>query len=169
MKILLLLLSVLVLNKDCQQKQQTTAQNQNKEQVDSTANSVELSPNRLENYITLTYEVSSRGLYEKLWIDKDSIHFSTDRSNRLVSSTTCPQADWEVLMTALQKLKLGNLNEIDVPSKAFQYDGAAMATLKVQDYDVIFSSPIFDHGNPPEQIAEVVKKMLYMKDTLEKD
>lgn len=165
MKLFFSLLSILVLSKECNQQKQAV-ENASTEQSISTEQSSERQS--IENKMTISYEASTRGFYEKVWVTKDAITVTNDRSAKDTKTYACPEKDWNELMEAIASIKLEHLAQLDVPSKAFQHDGAAMASLKVQDNDVIFSSPIFDHGNPPKSLATVVKKVLYLKEMVEK-
>ncbi|MDT0558594.1 hypothetical protein RM697_08050 [Ichthyenterobacterium sp. W332] len=167
MKLILSLLSILLLTKECDQKKNETPSNSSTtEQVVVTEDMITNA--RMQTSTTVYYEASTRGFYEKVWVTKDSLYTTKDRANKDVNRYACSQQDWDELMLAMKEVTLGTLNDIDIPSKAFQYDGAAMATLKIQEDDAIYSSPIFDHGNPPKQLSNLVKKVLYLKEMAEK-
>ncbi len=71
MKILLSLLTILMLNKECDKKD--TNLSQTVTPTETTANMNQ------EEQVTITYEAMSRGLFEKVWITKDAVIVSNDR------------------------------------------------------------------------------------------
>ncbi|WP_353779157.1 hypothetical protein [Winogradskyella sp. 3972H.M.0a.05] len=165
MKLLFSLLAILMLSKECENKNTSSAS----EEVNTTEQSQKMaSMEKAQNEMTITYEASTRGYFHKVWVTKDTIRTTTDRYMKSIEGYPCPEKDWEELMEAMKDIKLTSLSELEPPSKAFQYDGAAMASLKVQDGDVIYATPIFDNGNPPKSIAAVVKKVLSLGEMVEK-
>ncbi len=164
MKIVLAVFTLFLLNKECNQnKNSEHLENEPKTSVEKID-----TVNQQEDSMTITYEVQSRGVYDKIWVTKDSIATTKDRSLKRINSVVCSDTDWKTLSSTISKIALHQLHELDVPSKAHQYDGAPMATLKIMSDDVIYSSPIFDHGNPPEQLTEVVNKLLALQKIAQK-
>ena len=117
----------------------------------------------------IIYEQMTRGFYEKIWVNSDSFAFSNDRALNETKSSVCKKEDWDVLLSFLKKLDVNSIPELEAPTKMHQYDGAAMATLTIELEGEIYKSNIFDHGYPPEPIAELVNKLLSMKKMMLKD
>ena len=166
MKLLFSLIALMMLSKECDNKNSTNELPETTMEQQEKLASFENAETQSGEIIM--YEASTRGFYEKIWVTKDSIKISSDRSLKDVSGILCPESDWNELKAAMKDVELLSLHNIEVPSKKFQFDGAAMATLKVENGDMIFSSPIFDHGNPPETIGAVVKKVLSMAEMVKK-
>ena len=122
----------------------------------------------LQDHMTIIYEASTRGFYEKTWVSKDSVSFSTDRDLSTVMVSKCEREDWITLDTLLKEINLQELPELEAPSKKYQVDGAAMATLTIEQNNETFQTKIFDHGNPPKAIAKLVNKVLSMKEIMAK-
>ena len=153
---------MMMLTKECDQKQiKTTSQDPMTEDV--TTNS-----NREQGELMLTYEATTRGFFEIIWITKDSISFSNDRAMEVKKTIACPAEDWNELMELYSTVDINTLPELEAPSKDYQFDGAAMATLKVNANEDEFKTNIFDHGRPPKTILLLVNKVLSMKKIAEK-
>lgn len=118
---------------------------------------------KVQDKIKITYETSTRGFFEIIWISQDSISFSKDRSLKVLETSNCPKKEWNGLLQLLQNIDIKSLEKLEAPSKKFQYDGAVMATLKIESEGNDYTTNIFDHGNPPEEIKELVNKILSMK------
>lgn len=149
MKIVFGILLILVYSNNCQQKHSHVS-------------------NFAQDDILINYEASTRGFYEKIWITKDSISFSNDRSLKDVSITTCKKSDWDELIVLLNKTDIKTLPQLESPTKMHQFDGAAMATFSVKMNDETFETNIFDHGHPPKTISALVNKVLSMKEMMSK-
>ena len=120
--------------------------------------------NGIQEDIVITYEASTRGFYEKTWVTKDSIFFSTDRNLEQFASSKCNGEDWEALMELLNEVEFESLSKLEAPTKMHQFDGAPMATLSIQKGHEIYKTNVFDHGHPPKAISKLVNKVLSVKD-----
>lgn len=147
MKILFSLFVLIFLSKDCNQQHPQTL--------------IEF-----QDELTIIYEASTRGFYEKIWINKDSVSFSNDRSLNRVSVSKCKVEEWNTLAELLNEINLKELPDFEAPSKNYQVDGAAMATLTIELNDETFQTKIFDNGNPPKAIFKLVNKVLSMKEMM---
>lgn len=159
MKIIFSLIVLLMLNKECDQKKMNSQ---------NTLASKETTSNQETNSIKFTYRASTRGFFEIIWITKDTITISKDRDLIKTTSYSYPESDWQELMLLMNDLDLKNLENLEAPSKKFQYDGAAMATFKVNTNNEEFTTPGFDNGEPPKAIEAIVNKLLSIKNSVEK-
>jgi heat shock protein HslJ len=116
----------------------------------------------------ITYEASTRGFYEKTWITKDSVSFSSDRSLATITVVKCESSVWESLMALIKDINVNELPGLEAPTKMYQVDGAAMATLKIEMNNEVFETNIFDHGHPPKAISKLVNKVLSIKEEMAK-
>ena len=121
-----------------------------------------------QNLMSITYEVSTRGFYEKIWINKDSISFSNDRGLKNVMTSKCSDGDWEALVNLVNDVDLEEFPNLEAPTSMHQYDGAAMAMLLVESDDETYKTKVFDHGHPPKAISQLVNKVLSMKEMMAK-
>ncbi len=148
-----------MLNKECDQKQSNAKEN---------LISKEISSNQKEQKTQLTYHAISRGYFEKITISKDEISISKDRDYKKIASYSYPESDWQELMALLDEIDIRNLENIEVPSKKFQFDGAAITTFKVNTGKDEYTTPGFDNDNPPKAIEVIVNKLLSIKNSVEK-
>lgn len=158
MKLLFSLIAVLMLNKECNQKQSDSQE---------TLALKETLSNQQTSGLKITYKVNTRGFFEILWIDKNSITLSKDRNLIKTSTYKYPEKDWQELTELLSTVDIKNLPNLEAPSQKFQWDGAAMTTLKISVDDEDYETPIFDNGNPPKAIESIVNKLLTIKKSVE--
>ena len=111
---------------------------------------------------TIVYEATTRGFYEKIWIDKDSISVTNDRNEAEISRFPTPKSDWDELIHILSEIDVTNLPNLKAPTSTREYDGAAIATLSVKQNEQETKSNSFDHGHPPKAIEALVNKVLSM-------
>lgn len=149
MKILFSLILLIFISKDCKQQQSQSS-------LES------------QEHIAIIYEASTRGFYEKTWITKDSISFSGDRDLVKVVTSKCGEEDWNTLSNFLKEINLEEIPEMESPSKKYQVDGAAMATLAIKINQEAYKTQVFDHGYPPKAISKIVNKVLSMKELIVK-
>lgn len=149
MKIVFGILVLFFFSKECNQQQTQTS-------------------NLVQEDMTITYEASTRGFYEKTWITKDSVSFSNDRTLKEVFVSSCKNEDWEALVSLMKDIDIKTLSQLVAPSKMHQVDGAAMATFLVEMNNETYETNIFDHGHPPKSISVLVKKVLSIKEKMSK-
>ena len=161
MKILLGLFAIMMINKECN----------NKNDVDmSSLSDSETSSIMTEDYTEIWYQASTRGFYEKIWITKDSTKVTNDRDHVSSMSYTTTAEDWNALVELAKEVDLKKLPSLEPPTAMRHYDGAAFATLGiVQNIDSETISNSFDHGHPPKEIKTVVNKVLSIKEKHEKN
>jgi hypothetical protein len=109
----------------------------------------------------LEYTANSRGSHILIRITEKFINYKLNRNDELIAIPNTA-ANWSELMTLMSKIELKSIPELEAPSKAHQYDGAAHATFSVykENDEKSLQTPTFDAGNPNKTIAPVVDKML---------
>jgi len=117
---------------------------------------------------SIMYEASTRGFYEKVWVTKDSVFFSDDRELKDVIATKYLSNDWDSLVNLVDNIDFKELPNLKVPTSMHQVDRAPMATLSVEVGNEIYQTNVFDHGYPPKPIAQLVNKLLSMKEMVAK-
>ena len=160
MKIVLSLMFVLVLAKEC---------NQNKNQDMQAKEAIERGAVSDEDITNISYEALSRGFYEKIWVENDSITVTSNRDHKIVRRYSTPEKDWNELMDLLKDLNIDGMTDLEAPTSKRLYDGAAIATLAVLKGKQETKSNSFDHGHPPQAIEAIVNKVISMKETYEKN
>ncbi|MFC4721501.1 hypothetical protein ACFO5O_04145 [Geojedonia litorea] len=118
--------------------------------------------------LQVSYKATTRGFYEKVWITKDSIYMTNDRNSQHVISQAINVDFWNELLALVHKTDLQQLEKLEPPTKMYQVDGAAMATIEVATNHEVFKTKTFDHGHPPKAISVLVNKVLSVKEILAK-
>ena len=119
-----------------------------------------------ENVIILEYIAISRGFFSKIEISKNLISISKKRE-KIATPVKLNDSEWYKILKLLKPISLENLQNIEVPSKKFLFDGAAITTLKITSNGKTYETRAFDHGNPPKEIASLVKEMLSISQNIE--
>lgn len=132
------------------------------------SNNAEVASRMIQEGTTLTYEATTRGFYLKMWVVGDSISITQDRYLKDVSTYALSETDKIAIYEMLNSIDESSLEGLKPPSTTFQYDAAAMATLTIKKLKESHVTPTFDHGKPPEPIADIVNKMLSIKSEMEK-
>ena len=115
---------------------------------------------------TFDYLAVSRGIFNHIVINNSTISVQKNRDSKPITKA-CSKADWDKLMSLLKTIDAENLSKLEAPSKAHQYDGAAIAHLKIVSDNVTYETESFDHGNPPKAIASFVKEILSLSENIE--
>ena len=108
---------------------------------------------------TIEYSAVTRGTFMQVKITNESITFQNSRGEKPITKV-CSQEEWAKLMVMLQEIDIKRLPSLEPPSKAHQYDGAAIATLIVTKDGEVYRTQAFDAGNPNEAIADLVNEMI---------
>ena len=142
MKFLIILLSIALTQKSCE--------NTNKSQED----------------LSIEYAAVSRGVFNQVNINYKEITAINKRGEKPVKSNVS-NTEWRQLTALLKTIDTENLDKLEAPSKRFQFDGVAIATLTINYKGNTYKSPSFDHGNPPKEIAQLVNKILSISENIE--
>ena len=158
MKLIVCLLFVLVSAKECDKKNDALKEA-----------STEHSELKMAQEDTkVSYRASTRGYFEVIEINGDSISYTNDYNLKDFKTYAIPTEDKDAVNTLLSKLDLSELKTLEAPSKTHQYDAAPAAFLQVTKGDEIYMTPTFDHGKPPKMINDIVEKILSIKSMFEK-
>ena len=114
--------------------------------------------------ISFEYEAITRGSYKKVIVKQDTVITIKDRDLKDVVTAGLKNGEWNSLLKSLEGVNLEGLNEIKVPSVKHQVDAAPIANLKVIRGNKTYQSKSFDHGNPPQEIKDVVDKIMAASD-----
>ena len=123
-------------------------------------NATSTSSKLLQEQVTaIQYQATSRGLYKMVEANKNTINYQNSRTEK-ATSKPCSEADWSNVLQKLNTVDVSKLDQIEAPTKAHQYDGAALATLTIIKDNKTYTSTTFDHGNPPKQLEGIVNQLL---------
>lgn len=117
-------------------------------------------------YNKISYITNTRGFYEKIWIESGQLHFTNDRVAKTVVSNSIPKKEKEALSNLTKEIEVEKLSSMEPPSKDFQHDRVAIATLQIETESGIYKTSSFDHGNPPLPIKDLVEKILSIKESM---
>ncbi|WP_269226828.1 hypothetical protein [Flavobacterium eburneipallidum] len=108
----------------------------------------------------LEYTANTRGFYQKITIQDQTVSVSKDRSgNDKPVPTKISDADWKELISDFETINLDSLVTLKAPTEKRFHDGAAIANLEVRYKDKEYKTTSFDHGYPPEAIKKLVVKI----------
>jgi hypothetical protein len=119
-----------------------------------------------QDTISIEYSAHSRGTYNHIIVNKKQISIENRRGESPIIKT-CNEAHWDALLKALKPVDVANIPNLEAPSEKRFYDGAAIATLTIIYNGESYTTPSFDHGNPPKEIAELVKEILSISENIE--
>lgn len=109
----------------------------------------------------IEYEANTRGFYEKIIIQNQTITVSKDRDgNDKPVGKKISDADWKALTGFFNEVNLAEMPNLKAPTEKRFYDGAPIAGLKITYKDKDYTSSSFDHGFPPAQIKKLVDKIV---------
>merc|ERR1712000_386427 len=113
--------------------------------------------NQTEN-MTFEYTAITRGSYTMVKANKDTITYQLSRTSK-EETKDCTKQNWDTLTNLASNVDITKIDQLEAPSKAHQYDGAAIANLNVTVGDKTYRTQSFDAGNPPKEIAEIVNHL----------
>ena len=119
-----------------------------------------------QDTISIEYSAHSRGTYKHIIVNKKQISIENKRGESPIIKT-CNEAHWDALLKALKPVDVANIPNLKAPSEKRFYDGAAIATLTIIYNGETYTTTSFDHGNPPIEIAELVKEILSISENIE--
>ena len=109
----------------------------------------------------IEYSANTRGFYQKIVIQKQTIMVSRDRKGAdNPQAEKISDADWKVLIAAFSEINLEELPNLKAPTEKRFYDGAAIGELRVTYKGKEYHTSGFDHGVPPVEIEQLVNKIL---------
>lgn len=115
----------------------------------------------------IIYEASTRGSFFQVKINKELIQKTKDRSLQKITSKKCSKEEWGSFLSAIHKIQLEKINTLTVPSDKRASDAALHAKLKIITKTNTYTSVGFDHGNPPEEIKQLVNTILSLSESIE--
>ncbi|RTY95849.1 hypothetical protein [Flavobacterium sp. GT3R68] len=114
-----------------------------------------------QNGMKIEYEANTRGFYEKVTIQNQTIMVSKDRNGAdQPVAKKISDADWKALTAFFTEVNLAEMPNLKAPTEKRFHDGAPIAELKITYKDKDYTSSNFDHGFPPAQIKKLVDKVV---------
>jgi hypothetical protein len=108
----------------------------------------------------IEYTSNTRGFYYKITIQNEKLFVNKNRdSKEKGDELPLSNSDWKEIVKQFEDVDLEQLNTYKDPTQKRFYDGAAIATLKVNYKDKEYQTVDFDHGYPPIEIEDLVNKI----------
>ena len=113
------------------------------------------------NDARIEYTANTRGFYQKIYIADKKIAVSKDRNDTIMPAGIAISAkDYKFLTAEFKKIKLAGLSKLKPPTQKRQYDGAAIADLKIVVNKKTYQTQSFDNGYPNLKIKKFVDKII---------
>lgn len=122
--------------------------------------------NTQKDDMTFIYSATSRGVYQKITINKKEI-FIEKKRGEVVRPKSYNDTIWNTLLKIARSIDIKNLSTLEPPTKDHQFDGAALARLTIINNRTLYETKSFDHGNPPKEITTIVKEILSIAQNIE--
>jgi len=119
-----------------------------------------------QSSVSFEYSSTSRGNYKLIKINNKSIS-SALLQGGIPLKKNIDKKQWDIISGTVSDMDFEYLPSLEAPSKQFLFDGAAMARLKITSNGTTYESKPFDHGNPPKEIASLIKEILYLAKNIE--
>ena len=142
MKILTLILSFIFINNHCSESK------------------------KIQSNLSFEYTAVTRGYYKKVIINNQTISIFKER-NGTPKVRNCSETKWHTLNSLLETINLEQLPNLESPSDNRFVDRAAIANLTIHFKGETYKTEGFDDGNPPREIAELVKEILSMSENID--
>ncbi len=117
-------------------------------------------PKALPQNPVFEYTANTRGFFQKITIQDKIMSVSNDRSGQRKPETIhLSDESWQFLLSEYKKINLDELPNFKAPTEKRKFDGAAIANFKITIADKAYQTESFDHGFPPEEIANLIQKI----------
>ncbi|MBC9794644.1 hypothetical protein [Sinomicrobium weinanense] len=118
--------------------------------------------------ISFQYKALSRGSFYEVVISPETISVQKSRDKAAKTLAKMDDKDWQDLLAVLDKIDVTQIRELKAPTDKRLYDGAAHAELIITREGKAYRTSGFDHGYPPEEVEPLVKTILALAETVEK-
>ncbi|MFT6837785.1 MAG: hypothetical protein ACJAUO_001821 [Sediminicola sp.] len=115
---------------------------------------------------SITYTASTRGFYLHIEVNEENILIEKSREDISAVSKPMSNEKWQHIISLMSEFDVHKLDSMASPSHKSEVDAAAIANLEVETGNHLYSS-IFDHGNPPQPIKQLVEYMLTFSESSE--
>ena len=112
---------------------------------------------RFQTFTEIEYSAISLGMFHRVVINKNG--YKRYLGDKLQSTGAFAFAERNQLNDMVKDIAPASMATIEVPSTRHQFDGAMLTTLTISNAVQSYSSPSFDHDNPPEALQALVEFM----------
>ena len=112
-------------------------------------------PHRSAYLYKIEYNAVGRGGSEYFLLEKGKLKYVENRQDTIAKNLK--EKHYKEIYSFLKDINPDSLKIITIPSKKYQFDGALATTLKIfLPEQEGFSSPTFDHDNPPFELKGLI-------------
>ena len=108
----------------------------------------------------IRYTAATRGYYYQVQVSPMVMQIRMDRNTPDELTYRVDAENWDALLALIEAIDLKKLESIQGSTELQAVDRSAYATLRVFTREKQFQSTPFDHGNPPEEIRQLVGAVL---------
>jgi hypothetical protein len=121
-----------------------------------------------EPYSALSFEytATSRNYYQHLKVNATTL-MQTQKQGAKFSKQELQPQQWRDIIKISKTIDFESIPKLIAPSKDFLFDGAPIARLIINSNGETYTSAAFDHGNPPKDIASLIKALLSLGENIE--
>ncbi|WP_046759178.1 hypothetical protein [Kordia jejudonensis] len=125
------------------------------------------SESKAQDEVSIEYEASTRGFYQKINVSKQEITVHNDRSGKGITKA-CNEADWTEIMALLDNIDAEKLKESYTNTDDVGRDASIPATLAIKYKEDMVKNITVPHGNPPKIVAPLLNKIQAMAKAVDK-
>lgn len=126
------------------------------------------SDGKMQHPLSLVYQTQTRGAFRHIKLQDHKLYVANDQYLKDEKAYECSDAEWNEILNLFKDVSVKSLPVLEAPSQDRFHDGAAIATLTVNENGNAVTSAAFDHGNPPKAIAELINRIISMADKFSK-
>lgn len=121
-----------------------------------------------QDEISILYEASTRGFYQKVTLNKDQLSLTKIRGGKVSAQQEMSEEDWSAIVQLLDKIDSEKLKKNYINPDDLGRDAVIPAKLQVSYKENIVTNVEFGLGNPPEALAALVAKIEAMVNAVDK-
>ena len=122
----------------------------------------------LNNDTVVEYTASTRGYFYKTTVTKNTITLTKDRSEIEIEKIDCKKEQWDNIISLINDIEVEKIETFNPPTTKRQVDAAAHTNIAIKINDAIYQSQTFDSGSPPVELEPLVKAILTLGKSVEK-
>ncbi|WP_046744074.1 hypothetical protein [Kordia zhangzhouensis] len=130
--------------------------------------SKELATKSAQDNITIEYEASSRGFYQKVNLSKENFLLTNTRDGKNTIQQNMTAEDWKEIIQLLDKIDAEKLKNNYVNPDDLGRDAVIPALLTINYKENVVTNVEFGHGNPPKELDALMTKIEAMINAVDK-
>ncbi|TVZ50907.1 hypothetical protein [Dokdonia sp. Hel_I_53] len=106
--------------------------------------------------INLSYTAQTRGFNYEIAVKNDTLYYTNSVENIRDAAQVLSEEKSRKLNSLLKSINTSSLETLERPSTGSISDRAPIAKLSLMKQGKEYITPEFDHGNPPEEIENLI-------------